>query len=53
MSNALPYTRIAGIPRLPGVRIYLKNYFAMFILLTGSRIRVELPSPAYFRLGII
>ena len=46
MSDSLPNTRGTRISRLPGVRIYLNNYFAMFILLTGFRMRLDLKSPA-------
>ena len=45
-----PGTRI---PRLLGVKNYLSNYFAMFILLTLSLLRGELPSPDYFGIGNI
>ena len=33
------------IPRILGIRNYLKNYFAMYKRLTRSRIQVELTSP--------
>ena len=42
-----------SIPRLNGVKTYLKNSFAMYTRLTRSRLRVELASPTYLRLGII
>ena len=48
-----PLTRGTRIPRLLGVRNYLKNYFALYKRLAHSRIRVELPFPAYLGLGII
>ena len=53
MSDSLPYTPGDRIPHLLGVRSYLNNYFAMFILLTGSRIRAVLAWPAYLVFGII
>ena len=53
MSDALPYTRGARIPRLRGVRNYLNNYFVMYTRLTHSRIHVELAPFAYLGLGII
>ena len=53
MSDALAYTRRARIPRLPGVRKYLNNYFAMYTRLTRLRTRGDLASPAYPGLGII
>ena len=52
-SDTLPYMRGTRIPRVLGVRNYLKNYFAKYKRLTGSRIRLELASPACFGLGII
>ena len=43
---ALPYTRGTRIRHPLGVRNYLNNYFAMYTLLTRSRIRLELAFPA-------
>ena len=45
-SVALPDTRGTRIPRLLGVRNYLKKYSAKYKRLTCSRIRVELAFPA-------
>ena len=39
LSDALPYTRGARIPRLYGVKNCLNNYFAMYKRLTRSCIR--------------
>ena len=47
------YKRGTRIPRPLGVMNYLNNYFAMYIRLTRSRVRVERASPAYLGLGII
>ena len=53
MSDALSYTRGTHIPRVLGVRNYLKNYFAIYKRLTLSRIRVELAAAACLWLAII
>ena len=41
MSDALPYTCGTGIPRLLGVKNYLKNYFTVYKRLTRSRTLLE------------
>ena len=51
--DAFAYTRGTRIAHLNGVRSYLNNYFAMYTRATLYRIRVDLESPAYLRLGII
>ena len=53
MPALFPYTPILRIPRLLEIKNYLNNYFAMYTCLTRFRIRVNLASPAYFRLRII
>ena len=52
MSDTFPDTRGTCIPRLLGVKNYVNNYFAMYTRLTRSRMRVDLASFAYLRLGI-
>ena len=50
---AVPYTRVTRIPSLHRVRYYLNNYIIMYNCLTRFRIRGELASIDYLRLGII
>ena len=52
MSDALPYTGEARIPRLLGVKNYLNNYFAMLTCLPRIRIGVKLASLDYLGLLI-
>ena len=53
MSDALPFTRKARIPRLLGVGNYLNNYFPLYLRLRRSIIREELVSLALLRIKII
>ena len=49
----LPYSPGTRILRLLGVRYYLNNDFANYALLTRTRIRGEIASPAHLGLAII